>query len=1518
MRKGLILMLLNGMLLGASAQNVTVTGADAITNAASPFATISAAFISINAAPQTGNNIVIQIINNTNEPAGAIILNQSAGPWTSLLIQPLGGPWTISGSSSTGLIVLNGADNVTLNGSNGSTVNSVCPVSVATRDLTIINTNSGTSNAVVWLQSASGNGATNNKIINCNIAGNSNTTTLFAAGSGSSTISTSSLGTGNHNNHFINNNISKTQYGIYSHGASAANKNTGTVISQNLINSITPNNVQYSGIWVGFEDGVQITGNSISELSALTDVTAIAVGLNPNSIGIDITGGKDVTNTTITKNIIGTVTSTDPAGYSAVGISVFSTGTTSITNNIIYGVTAPSGGTDDAAVGIYIASSGTTNIYHNTVSMTGNRGAASKSSFALAVGSNNPPLNIRNNILVNSQTSTGAGQSYAIGLAGGFPITNTANLVSDNNDLFVSGTSGVFGKFLNLHQGSGGNLPAIQDWRDNTGRDLVSKNIQPTFMSSTNLHLVTPDNINFNNLEGTGAAVAVTDDIDCQARPNGTAPDIGADEFVGVSVCSMPTSVNTTSVTTTTSSVSFSCTSCTGTYIVEYGLPGFIPGAAATAGAGGTVVTGNVSPIILTGLLPGTDYQLYVRQNCGSGSFSINSTMASFTTLCDNLTLPVFEGFNTPGFLIFPHCWSSQPVTGSNTVLFMTSTLRPATTPYEGTRHAYYESWNYPVGNEVRLVSKGITTTGSASVDVSFRWYNENNSSFSTGIYLNEGVQLQYSLDKITWTDAGSFIPRHDGSLAVGTGEWKLKSITLPAGAANQPAIYLGFKFHSSHGDNCSLDALQVVATPLCPAPVAVTVGSVTGITASVSFSGAGSSFIADYGISPYTPGTGALPGSGGTAVIGSGSPILLTGLLPNTTYELYLRQDCTGSGNGYSANSTVVSFTTPLICPAPTGINVSSITSSTASINFSSLGSAFIVDYGLSPYTPGTGATAGAGGIVVSGSGSPIILTGLTQTTTYQVYVRQDCTGAGNGYSLNTTAITFSTQGPPPPNDEAPGAISLSLGSCSGSPFTNTGGTQSAGEPFASCKGTAGFNSVWYKFDAPASGAVRISNDYASGTLDSDTRIALFSATDVNNYSSFTIIACDDDNGSVISSRSVLYATGLTPGTTYYVQVDGSSVSTTQGTFCLSVEELTASMLSTGASCSGGQSLSSYNDNYNGWLSVVDNSGNLRALVRNINGTGAGTSTYTNSMTLNSGPVRTFNTVAYLDRNFQINNTQVSLADVRFFYLNSELTGLVTADVSVTSANLGATKQAVSVCYPNLSTANGATTFLNQSANNITTDGLARWIDIQTSGFSNFYLSGNSNILPTGLLAFSGYREAGHNVLKWTTSNESNNRGFEIQRSADGINFLPIGFVNTIAPGGTSNTDLNYTFVDNNPAGAKQYYRLRQTDIDGQSKLSTVILIKGVKPLTLVTDGLFPNPANTLLNVLVSTPVRDKVRMLVIDVTGRTISEQIITIEAGSNTIPVDISKLSNGSYLIKLYGQHDQETVTGRFVKQ
>ena len=282
--------------------------------------------------------------------------------------------------------------------------------------------------------------------------------TLFGIGSGSATVSVTSFGTGNVNNTFQNNDIRKTQIGIYSGGASAANKNTGTVISQNVMNAASPNNLTTGGILVNFDNGASITRNDIGNIikhdgTVGTTGTAfgIALGVVPSNT-VTAFGGSDVTNATVTRNKIDNLTQLNSTGFSAFGIVVNSvtSGTTLVANNMLSQIRAASTSSDFS--GGIIAGGGTgstTQIYANTVSMSGARGAASFPSYGLAIGSGNPTVDVRDNIFYNTQTTSSTGKMYAIA-NGSSTVTGAASRHAALNDDSDSSYVTVVGKSNDL------------------------------------------------------------------------------------------------------------------------------------------------------------------------------------------------------------------------------------------------------------------------------------------------------------------------------------------------------------------------------------------------------------------------------------------------------------------------------------------------------------------------------------------------------------------------------------------------------------------------------------------------------------------------------------------------------------------------------------------------------------------------------------------------------------------------------------------------------------------------------------------------------------------------------------------------------------------------------------------------------------------------------------------------------------------------------------------------------------
>ena len=134
----------------------------------------------------------------------------------------------------------------------------------------------------------------------------------------------------------------------------------------------------------------------------------------------------------------------------------------------------------------------------------------------------------------------------------------------------------------------------------------------------------------------------------------------------------------------------------------------------------------------------------------------------------------------------------------------------------------------------------------------------------------------------------------------------------------------------------------------------------------------------------------------------------------------------------------------------------------------------------------------------------------------------------------------------------------------------------------------------------------------------------------------------------------------------------------------------------------------------------------------------------------------------------------------------------------------------------------------------------------------------------------------------------------------------------------GNSAAPIGYSFTDVSWQGEKQYYRLRQVDLDGRIKLSNVIIIKGGRADKLSLSAAFPNPVQSRLNVMADAPGKGNVDVVIIDAAGRVVKTQKSMVDAGTNALSFDVSALSRGSYIIKLVLQPNGESAVGKFVKE
>ncbi len=101
---------------------------------------------------------------------------------------------------------------------------------------------------------------------------------------------------------------------------------------------------------------------------------------------------------------------------------------------------------------------------------------------------------------------------------------------------------------------------------------------------------------------------------------------------------------------------------------------------------------------------------------------------------------------------------------------------------------------------------------------------------------------------------------------------------------------------------------------------------------------------------------------------------------------------------------------------------------------------------------------------------------------------------------------------------------------------------------------------------------------------------------------------------------------------------------------------------------------------------------------------------------------------------------------------------------------------------------------------------------------------------------------------LSWSTLAELNNAGFSVQGSADAVTWTDLGFVTTKAPGGNSSNKISYTFAADEILATTAYFRLLQTDRDGQGVYSNIIALHPATHTTSAGVRIYPNPASEVL----------------------------------------------------------------------
>lgn len=304
----------------------------------------------------------------------------------------------------------------------------------------------------------------------------------------------------------------------------------------------------------------------------------------------------------------------------------------------------------------------------------------------------------------------------------------------------------------------------------------------------------------------------------------------------------------------------------------------------------------------------------------------------------------------------------------------------------------------------------------------------------------------------------------------------------------------------------------------------------------------------------------------------------------------------------------------------------------------------------------------------------------------------------------------------------------------------------------------------------------------------------------------------------------------------------------------------------------------------------------------------------------------------AVMQRHWVITPTINGTATVRLPYTSTELTSLSTESSISTSPDDLVTGQssvvlskysggtfpaAVNVdANPNNNCSVGGTTIhSNSGTGSNPVPGIGSlYSDFGIPGFSEFWLHGMDHVspLPIVLASFNGNCENNGVHINWETASEQNSDYFTLERSRDGYEWI---MVSTVSGAGTTGSTNTYEVIDN--TAGEIYYRLKQTDFDGNSEYFGPIYVACSSTKNELT--VFPNPSNGTFNVTVNSLDKlGEATMLVCDVSGKVIASRKVDILSGVNIFHFEENGLMRGTYIVFIEGKDKTKFIPVRLIIQ
>ncbi len=214
---------------------------------------------------------------------------------------------------------------------------------------------------------------------------------------------------------------------------------------------------------------------------------------------------------------------------------------------------------------------------------------------------------------------------------------------------------------------------------------------------------------------------------------------------------------------------------------------------------------------------------------------------------------------------------------------------------------------------------------------------------------------------------------------------------------------------------------------------------------------------------------------------------------------------------------------------------------------------------------------------------------------------------------------------------------------------------------------------------------------------------------------------------------------------------------------------------------------------------------------------------------------------------------------------------------------------------------------------------GTNNFVDFTTPGFSKFTLGSDDYPLPVDLLYFNAeWTDNNYNKvsLNWETASEMNSDFYKIFRSED--NLQNWEYIKTVDAAGFSNENILYTEIDESPPiNTILYYRLKQVDFDGSYEYSNIdVVFPPDNNIEIIS--IYPNPGDEEISIEIISNIESNANITIYDKAGKTVILKSMALSKGRIVIPINISKLSSGIYVLQIITEDGRNKTQREFIKR